>query len=272
MQMLDFNSSNAVLSNLMSKDNKKFPENWFALWFDEWYMKVYQHRDESEASDFISKWQIWDNLNANDWCLDVGCGAGRFAHLLARKGINVLAIDLSKPLLKAAKKETAEDSNPFYVRADMRYLPTVSQFGLIISLFTSFGYFETDDEHSLLLKELSNRLRPNGILILDLPNILHVEQNVIEHPITERTIKKVTVREERCLQLQPKRVIKRIIIMKEKGKLEYTESVRLYSKEEVDVMLLSAGIEPVEYPWGDYSGSPYSNSSSRMIYFGARIG
>ncbi|MBT7788549.1 MAG: methyltransferase domain-containing protein [Calditrichaeota bacterium] len=270
--MLDFNSSIRVYSNPMLKENAKYPENWFATWFDEWYMKVYQHRDEREAADFISKWNIWEKLNPEDWCLDLGCGAGRFAQLFAKKGYNTLAVDLSMPLLEAARKDLSGNANPYYVRSDMRCLPTVKRFGLIMSLFTSFGYFESDEEHSTLLRDLSNRLRPKGIIVLDLPNSSDVERKVSELPITEKNIENVVVREERYMEMQPKRVIKRIIISKDKETFKYTESVRLYTNLEIEAMFQSVGISSVEHPWGDYSGSPYSNSSSRMIYFGKRIG
>ncbi|NQU62880.1 MAG: methyltransferase domain-containing protein [SAR324 cluster bacterium] len=256
----------------MSRESEKYPENWYANWFDEWYMQVYQHRDEREAADFISKWNIWEKLNPEDWCLDLGCGAGRFAQLFAQKGYNVLAVDLSKPLLQAARNDLTGNKNPFYVRSDMRYLPTEIQFGLITSLFTSFGYFESDEEHAVLLNDLSKRLRLKGILVLDLPNSGYVERKVSELPVTEKNIGNVLVREERHMEMQPKRVIKRIIISKEKETFKYTESVRLYTNLEIEAMLQSVGLSSIEHPWGDYGGSPYSRSSSRMIYFGERNG
>jgi len=256
----------------MSNESEKYPENWFAQWFDEWYLKVYQHRDEKEAAEFISKWNIWEKLSVEDWCLDVGCGAGRFARLLANKGLNVLAIDLSDSLLKDAQKGNSCNSNPFYVRSDMRYLPTTHKFSLITSLFTSFGYFSSDEEHVVLLNDLKERLCPKGLLVLDLPNDIEVECKVAELAVTERSLDNILVREERHLQLQPKRVIKRIIISNKRDTFKYTESVRLYTNLEINTMLKSAGIKPIESTWGDYSGSPYSHSSPRMIYFGERIG
>ena len=79
------------------------PENWFESWFDNWYLKVYPHRDQKEAERFVSSLPAWDRIDAHGWCLDVGCGEGRFAREIVARGMKVAAVDLSQTLLDTAK-------------------------------------------------------------------------------------------------------------------------------------------------------------------------
>ena len=41
---------------------------------------------------------------------------------------------------------------------------------LTVSLFTSFGYFEHDEEHAAALREMVATLRPGGWFVIDFLN------------------------------------------------------------------------------------------------------
>jgi len=281
-------------SESQADNSLKYPDNWFAKWFNEWYLIVYQHRNEKEAVGFTARWPIWERLESNkshrivnwipaftgstgmieptEWCLDLGCGTGRYAHEFARRGFQTLAVDLSHYLLQTARTYTKETSNLHLVRADMRTLPIKKPLTFIASLFTSFGYFETDNEHQILLKNLADLLKPKGFLILDLPNKHAVELHVASDPITDKTINGISIREERRIENQTNRVVKRIIINHGNEPLEYKESVRLFTSQEIESMLYSAGIKSYVPPWGNYKGDPLKDESPRMIYFGEKLG
>ena len=77
---------------------------WFVTWFDSsHYHRLYAHRDDAEAAGFIDA--LIGRLRPRDGSrvLDLGCGAGRHARHLARKGYDTTGIDLSASGIAAAK-------------------------------------------------------------------------------------------------------------------------------------------------------------------------
>ncbi|MDP8237914.1 MAG: class I SAM-dependent methyltransferase [Candidatus Hatepunaea meridiana] len=262
---------------------------WYRQWFDENYLLVYSHRDKREAADFASLWPIWKYLKPGGWCLDLGCGTGRYAYEIQKRGLNVLGIDLSAPLLKIAQSVRNNQYHTarsiWFVRADMRSLPIMSgvntrhnltntrhnfsggPFSLIVSLFTSFGYFD-DNEHLQIIRQIRKLLLPDGIFIIDIPNPVSVRKTVSDKPVTIRTVNGVNIKEERYIDEKACRVIKEIEIERQGRKQKYYESVKLFNIEELKALLKLNGIKQIEDCWGDYQGTRFELESPRIIYFG----
>jgi SAM-dependent methyltransferase len=98
--------------------------------------------------------------------LDVPCGQGRHAHLLAEAGYEVRGVDLSRDLLALAVKRGTSPGLK-YVRADMRELSTAwsGRFDAVINLFTSFGFFLDPADDARVIGEFARVLRPGGLLV-----------------------------------------------------------------------------------------------------------
>ena len=98
--------------------------------------------------------------------LDVPCGQGRHAHLLAETGFDVDGLDYSADLLKHAR---ARGVGPRlrYTRGDMRRLPArwTGRFGAVLNLFTSFGFFNDPADDARVIAEFARVLQPGGLLI-----------------------------------------------------------------------------------------------------------
>lgn len=98
--------------------------------------------------------------------LDVPCGQGRHAHLLAEAGYDVDGLDYSEKLLARAKKRgTGETLH--YTRGDMRRLPKAwtRRFDAVVNLFTSFGFFAEPADDARVIKEFARVLKPGGTLV-----------------------------------------------------------------------------------------------------------
>jgi SAM-dependent methyltransferase len=125
--------------------------------------------------------------------LDIACGIGRHALPLARLGYNVLGIDRSELALGVARRE--EVSGATFQRLDMADLASVAEtFDGILCLWSSFGY-GTLEENERMLRDMGDRLREGGRLLLDVYNAdaLHLL------PKTESTLRggrTVTTRRE----------------------------------------------------------------------------
>src|SRR5947207_10667210 len=85
--------------------------------------------------------------------LDMGCGAGRHSIALARKGFQVTGVDQS-PFLLTKAREKSLGAPVEYVQADMRKFSRPGAFDLAVSMYTSFGYFDTREEDLAVLRNL----------------------------------------------------------------------------------------------------------------------
>jgi SAM-dependent methyltransferase len=98
--------------------------------------------------------------------LDVPCGQGRHAHLLAETGFDVTGLDYSPDLLKRAKAR-GTGKTLRYERGDMRELPAgwTGKFDAVLNLFTSFGFFAHPRDDATVIREFARVLKPGGVLL-----------------------------------------------------------------------------------------------------------
>ena len=100
--------------------------------------------------------------------LDLACGPGRHATALAKKGFRVTGVDLSSLLLEKAKDlARAEGVNVEWLREDMRRFVRPEAFDLVMSMFTSFGYFDDRRDDITVLQNIHQNLRTGGALVMD---------------------------------------------------------------------------------------------------------
>jgi ubiquinone/menaquinone biosynthesis C-methylase UbiE len=105
-------------------------------------------------------------LPAGARILDVPCGQGRHAHLLAEAGYDVDGLDYSAALLSVARKR-GTGKNLRYVRGDMRSMPSgwTGGFDAVLNLFTSFGFFAHPGDDARVIREFARVLKPGGTLL-----------------------------------------------------------------------------------------------------------
>jgi SAM-dependent methyltransferase len=98
--------------------------------------------------------------------LDVPCGQGRHAHLLAEAGYVVDGLDYSGHLLEIARKRGTGRTLK-YTQGDMRKLPAKwrGRFDAVINLFTSFGFFTDPADDVKVIREFARVLKPGGVLL-----------------------------------------------------------------------------------------------------------
>ncbi|MCW4019264.1 MAG: class I SAM-dependent methyltransferase [Candidatus Bathyarchaeota archaeon] len=115
---------------------------------------------------------VKNNVKAEGWVLDLGCGSGRHTIALSVSGYTVVGLDVSSNLLEIAKSKAFEAGMRVpWVRADMRFLPFASEvFVAVLSLDASFGYLPSEEEDTQSLKEAARTLRAEGFLLLDVFN------------------------------------------------------------------------------------------------------
>jgi SAM-dependent methyltransferase len=98
--------------------------------------------------------------------LDVGCGTGRAFKPLLRRGWQVTGCDLSPSMLEIARLED-EGGEVRLLQTDMRELPILGSFELVLSLNDTVIYLLEDGDIELALAAMRSNLAPNGLLLFD---------------------------------------------------------------------------------------------------------
>ena len=245
---------------------------WYKDWFrDANYSFVYEHRDEGEAEQMIDLIERTIGHDPSRRVLDLACGSGRHAMSFAKRGYgDVTGVDLSPALLAEAHKLSMELGLDIrFVECDMRQIPDET-FGLIVNLFTSFGYFEKDSENEDVIRNVamhlarSTKTEDGGWLVIDFFNSNWVREHFVSHD--ERILKDGTTIDQ-TRWIQEGRIEKRLLIRMAHEAREYIESVRLFELSDFEKMFRNSGLSLV-HVFGTYSGGQFNvENSPRLIMF-----
>ncbi|OGU69679.1 MAG: hypothetical protein A2W30_00370 [Ignavibacteria bacterium RBG_16_36_9] len=238
---------------------------WYKDWFNsENYLRVYSHRDQTEAERLVELIAKSLNLKANSSVLDMACGAGRHAVTFAKSGFKVTAVDLSQRLISEAKKNANQEGVELdFVLSDILEYETSKKFDLVVNLFTSIGYFENDEENYAVIKKAFNLLNQGGYFVLDYFNKDFLLKNLIPTTVFSENGMKITQNRS----IEGSRIVKKITIENNGSSEKFYESVRLYNYEEILIYIKKAGFKIIKQ-YGDYFGNNYeSETSPRLIIF-----
>ncbi|NNE12748.1 MAG: class I SAM-dependent methyltransferase [Ilumatobacter sp.] len=97
--------------------------------------------------------------------LDVGCGPGRHAHELARRGMIVHGVDVSERFVELARDVAPPGAT--FERLDARHLPFDGEFDAVVCLCQgAFGLMTAEGDDDVVLAGIARALRPRGRLAL----------------------------------------------------------------------------------------------------------
>ena len=69
---------------------------------------------------------------------------------------------------EARKRGAEEDLQVEFLQEDMRTFVRPGAFDAVINYFTSFGYFESDEDERRVLANAHRSLRPSGVLLIEM--------------------------------------------------------------------------------------------------------
>jgi len=248
-----------------------------------WYEELFQnyakkYDDESFTKgtigevDFIEK-EI--DYNKSFRILDIGCGTGRHSIELAKRGYNVVGIDLSESMLKRAKEKARnENVKVDFIQADARELNFKNEFHLVLMLCEgAFPLMETDEMNYAILKNAANALRENGKLIFTTLNglfpLFHSVKDFINQNSSEGTSK------ENTFDLMTFRDISTFEVEDDDGNKKTLKcSERYYVPSEITWLLKSLGFKKIDIlgcPLGKWSREiPLTTEDFEMLVVAER--
>ena len=205
-------------------------------------------------------------LSADDEVLDLCCGHGRHAVLLAKAGLTMTGLDLSAQYLEqAASNAEAAGVELELVCSDMRQVPFEGRFDAVINLFTSFGYLDSDAEDMKVLHQVSKALKPGGTFLIDLINRDWVVANNL---VDERKVDPngTVYQEHRELDLERGLIQNSFIVTTPDGSTRHSDglTIRLYTLVEITDMLAEAGLT-FQSAYDGYDLERYHVGTRRMI-------
>lgn len=169
---------------------KKWYQEMFVNYADEYDKEDFTMGTEGEV-DFIEK-EI--DYEKDVQILDIGCGTGRHAIELARRGYSVTGVDLSESMInKAREKAEIADAEVDFQIADARNLPFQNQFDLVIMICEgAFCLMETDEMNFQILESAARSLKKEGKFIFTALNGLFPLYNNVKDFINSNSIEKVS--------------------------------------------------------------------------------
>jgi len=235
-------------------------------WFEDeefWKDSPFNIDQMERAPKEIDKIESLVDLDLDMKILDLCCGVGRHSIELAKRGYDVTGVDLTEHYLEKGKKKAEETELDIeFVKEDMREFKRQEGFDVVLNLFTSFGFFEDEDENMRVLENVYDSLRPNGKFILDVMG-KEILARIYEEKDWSKADDGFTL-EKRSVDKDWSWMETRRIIIDEQGKKEYNVSHWIYSAKELKDMLKQVGFTSIDV-YGNFEGDPYDEGAERLI-------
>lgn len=137
--------------------------------YSEYYDLLYSTKDYAAEVNYVSG--LLKQFNAGTRLLELGCGTGLHACLLAQQGYYVRGIDQSDVMLhKAAeRKKNLPDiaSQVSFTKSDIRSFVSEEKYDAVISLFHVMSYMTKNEDLQKAFLTAKRHLKPKGIFIFD---------------------------------------------------------------------------------------------------------
>jgi ubiquinone/menaquinone biosynthesis C-methylase UbiE len=244
--------------------------SWWKSYFDKGYLTEYEPLFEL-TTDRVQVARLVEllGLPAGSRVLDLACGQGRHAHLLAEAGFDVTGYDLSKHLLGVAKKR-GTGKNLRYKQGDMRKLPVLwrRKFDAVVNLFSSFGFFADAADDAKVIRECARVLKPGGLMVWQGGSRDGVMAKFLESDWWESGDGTLIAQDR---EFDP---LTGILIIQSKwqkrARIEHREHrIRLYTATRLAELMRDAGLI-VEQSYESFTDEPLTRTSSEMLLVARR--
>lgn len=232
---------------------------WYASWFDTpFYHILYKDRDNTEAESFMQTLTNYLNIPEGGKILDLACGKGRHAIYLNSIGYDVTGVDLSENSIEFAKQ--FENETLHFDVHDM-CKPYKQQFDAVFNLFTSFGYFDKEEDNLNTIKAIKEDLNAYGFGVIDFMNTEYIIDNLV--PEETKTVDGIEFKLKRYVDNGY--ILKDIDFTHDGVDYSYQERVRAFTLNDFKTLFEQAGVYLLDI-FGDYKLHKFdAKASNRLI-------
>jgi SAM-dependent methyltransferase len=238
----------------MIHDSKK----WFSSWFDTpFYHILYKDRNDVEAQAFMDTLTNYLNFPESGKILDLACGKGRHSVYLNTLGYNVTGVDLSENSIAHAKQF---ENDTLHFKVHDMCLPFGEQFDGVFNLFTSFGYFDNDEDNLNTIKAIKTDLNEHGFGVIDFMNSDFVIETLVPEEV--KVVEGISFFLRRYVQ--DGYILKDINFSFEGDNYNFQERVRAFSLLDFEKLFEQAHVSLLDV-FGDYKLSKFNAKSSERL-------
>jgi len=227
------------------------------------YPKIFDQDRWTSAKEEVESIISLLGIELGDSILDLCCGPGRHSLELARRGYRVTGVDRTLSYLEKARRQAKTEGLKIeFIQDDMRNFCRPGTFDAALNLYSSFGYFEDQEDDRRVIKNLNKSIKSGGRLIMEM-----MGKEVLARIFRERDWHEengVLFLEERKINSGWGCIQARWVMIKGKEINEFIVSHRLYSGEELAALLLDSDFKTVKL-FGDLSGAPYDHTAQRLV-------
>ena len=219
----------------------------------------------------IADWLVERGVLPGADLLDAGCGTGRYAAELARRGYVVQGIDVSEELIEVARRSSNEGrTSVSFAIGDIQRLPS-RRYDAILCRGVLNDFLD-DEGREAVLGTFARALRPAGVLILDVREWETSASRKAREPVFKKSVDtdrgKLTFtsvteldREHRQLVVSERHTL---IGDGEERASDYQFVMRCWTRGELHAGLRKSGFSPVDY-FGAYDHSVDSTATDRLV-------
>jgi SAM-dependent methyltransferase len=243
-------------------------------WFDndsfwrELYPFMFPEKRIADADEQVAK-ALALTKPAGKSALDLCCGPGRCSIALAKRGFRVTAVDRTTYLLnKARAKARAAHVKIEWVQQDMRDFVRPGSFALVLSMFTSFGYFDDRQEDMTVLENIFASLQPGGACLIE---VLGKERlaKILQPTVSTVLPDGAVVVERHEIFDDWTRVRNEWILLRNGRAKSFKFHHTIYSGQELRDRMEHAGFVTVNLH-GSLDGDEYGPNAERLIVIGRK--
>lgn len=227
----------------MSSDNRNVNNTFFEGQYKELWRSFIPEELTRRELDFILQ---YFNLQPGNNVLDIMCGYGRHSIGLARKGVNVTAVDNLKDYIDEIKKTAGEEKLPLKaIQSDVLNFKSAEKFDFILCMGNSLNFFNEKDCIKLM-SAVADSLKAGAYFLI---NSWSLAETVIKN-FNERSWSyegDYKVLNDSAYLFNPTRIETEFTMIDKDGNTEVKQAVDyIFSYSEMQKMLETAGFKLIE--------------------------
>ncbi len=219
----------------------------------------------------IAGWLVDRDVLPGATILDAGCGTGRYAIELARRGYRVEGIDLSPDLIDIARAATdAQHGSVSFAVGDIAFLPAGRFDGVLCR--GVLNDIVGDEGRDAVFGAFADSLRPDGVLILDVREWRASAERKAREPLFRKRVStdrgELTFTSITTFDPDTRRLlISESHALAKDGKervTEYEFVMRCWEPEELNATLVRHGFDRIQV-FGAYDPDIEASATDRLV-------